>query len=94
MPSEFTTFRRHVLSPPGRSSPEGQQGCNVLDGRASQHSVRRYRDGELGVDVNFISEINRTARGSGTKQEVLICVPVWKFRYGVKDDRSVPFPSG
>lgn len=54
MPSEFTTFRRHVLSLPGRNSPEGQQGCNALDGRASQLSVRRYRDGELGTDVNLI----------------------------------------
>ena len=32
-------------------------GCNARDGRASQPSVRRYRDGELGADVNFISEI-------------------------------------
>lgn len=29
-------------------------GCNALDGRASQLSVRRYRDGELGTDVNLI----------------------------------------
>ena len=87
MPSEFTTFRRHVLSLPGRSSPERQKGCNVLDGR------RRYRDGELGTDVNLIRK-EPDCGGSGMKQKVLIRVPAWRLRYGIKDGRSVLFPYG
>ena len=54
MPSEFTTFRRHVLSPPGRNSRRGRWDAMHVTVVQANPQFGVIVDGELDADVNLI----------------------------------------
>lgn len=57
MPSECRKFRRHVLSPLGRNSRWGRWDAMHLAVVQANPQFGVIVGGELGTDVNFISEI-------------------------------------